>query len=277
MKSMVTLFILFFFLEKKLETRKRRRSGKEKKILIEQTSMKAQKRINKWRTPDDPMMPLTAGKARKAMIIRCWQRAMHVSSSTVLVQNEQNPGKQAKRAKSNPDDESKHSISIKEVRAECKSLMIAPRRNEIKCPCCKMRFSSPENCKRHYYGIPSGADMKKVDSIVARGCCLEHLEENRCRLIGRALEEEVKGISQQIGELICSRAKKNIEEGQQLSWREVLNCLNQVVAQSQQLMEGKCDVATIRPDKSQLPIALNKSVMDVVYSRLVDRYANIPR
>lgn len=265
------------FVEKKLQTRKRRRSGKERKILIEQTSMKAKKRINKWINPDDPMNSLSAGKARRAMIIRCWQRAMHVASSTVLVQNEQNPEKQAKRAKNNPDDESKHSCSVKEVRAECKSLMIAPRQNNIKCPCCKMRFSSPEKCQRHYYGIPSSADMKKDDSIIAQGCCLEHLEENRCRLIGRALQQEVKGISQQIGELICSRAKKIIEEGQQLSWREVLNCLNQVVAQSQPIMEGKCDVTTIQPDKSQLPIALNKSVMDAVYSRLVDRYANIPR
>mmetsp|Transcript_19392 Transcript_19392/g.28722 ORF Transcript_19392/g.28722 Transcript_19392/m.28722 type:complete len:398 (-) Transcript_19392:2157-3350(-) len=224
----------------------------------------------------EPMAPLSTEEVPKAILVRCWQRAVHAASSTVIVETEKLEEKEAAR-RNRLDGVKKRRCSSENIKAECRYLKISLPENEKICPSCKMVFLSPEECARHYYGIPSNSGSSKLDNVVMRGCCLELLEEQRRYFIGKSLEREVTATIKQIGQLIWTSADTKMREGQYLSWCDVVNNLHTIVAQSEPLEEGKCNITKIQPNETQLPIALNASVMDVVRSRLVDRYANIPR
>lgn len=195
----------------------------------------------------------------RALLSHCWQRAVHAVATTVPLS----------AVKESRYDVAKQPLDFSSEKAimKCAALRLSfPKEDEQQvCPSCEVVFDEREQLHRHYYGAPN-----------QRGCCWRLIDRKHHELLDEALQADVKATMGQLFELLGKQVYQRGSPNKALTWKEVMGILSSVVAQSKRGVGENPVVETLQPDGEQ-PISLNPLVIEAVYRRLVDRYADIPR
>ena len=251
----------------------------------------------------------------RALIEKCWERAIHIASNALVVPVTAAPANTATAGNMNDTNVSKISSSIEpfdintplsqdECREKCKSLGVdldslrskgdaSEGLSDTTCPRCTRSFPTTEELIDHFYGTTQ-----------TTGCCRALIRPRHLQLIRNLLQKYAENQTDQLGALLVNGSKQ-MEQKQRgpFGWRDVRqNMMHAVensaliptgnhsshphtntrhpVQQSMQLslgMTGENDEEdATNATTTALPLMLNPMILEAVNRRLIDRYADVP-
>jgi hypothetical protein len=208
---------------------------------------------------DTTVCDVSAEDAPKALLNHCWQRAVHLASTPIYINdvNERPKGDESEA------DTCEAKYSVTKAKLRCETLNLGVPDDSRTCPSCSVEFDSNERLRKHYFGASN-----------QRGCCWRRIEETSHELINQALQAEVKAATKQVCQILAKHVFRDGQTQQEpLNWVAVVSILSSIVVQQS---KGEA-TDTIQSDSTHLPISLNPQVMEAVYRRLLDRYSALPK
>lgn len=209
----------------------------------------------------------------RALLNRCWQRAMHAASNPIRM-DDQDVKLSASDTLLNTNKETPpEGFSPDRAMAKCNALGIGlspipdddDDSSQIRmCPSCNITaFETDEQLYRHYYGM-----------LNQRGCCWRYIEDREHDLIRQALQGEMKMTIQNIGQSIRDHSAV---EGP-LDWKGVLSAIQNAVAARDLTRHTTTGLASSASDSSEPPPSVvDASLLELLQDRLLDRYADVHR
>jgi len=224
--------------------------------------------------------PTYSEDAPRTLLLRCWERAMHAAASTIVVGGEQQqrspgvtppqpvrtpalametcqrmqiqPFHQLETENNKDDDESKQSNDL------------------LACCSCGIERSSRESLEEHFFG-----------NATTNGCCWQLVEQKQRAWVAEILQAETVNQTQQLVRTILSESLERPATNRLLDCFDVLKMVTEKyepnkVLRNQPVCSNVVDV-TLEILFNEPPLHINLSVINAVCSRLVDRYAEVPR
>ncbi|KAL3941658.1 MAG: hypothetical protein SGBAC_004033 [Bacillariaceae sp.] len=253
---------------------------------------------------DTTAVGLHESQAPKALLLRCWERAVHASScttSTPKLNTESAtaaPFSAPPTPSSNLDAKSLYNIvqeqaarSKEESRKKMKSLGMgnyfknAVRLFKLSCPVCSRQFDDRVEMEGCFFG---GTEANGASETGFRGCCWSLIKDKQFSKIQSVLETHVQ--TQVTGALSCimKQAERKVpnesarDEMRLFNWYDVLKFVEESLSSSQTFTDVKTEkgvtsaLETLEVRTNSTPIFLNPAVLEAVRNRLIDRYADVP-
>jgi hypothetical protein len=228
-------------------------------------------------------------QVHEAMLLLCWERAMHAASTTFT----------HSQTKSLPVPPESAMVTRDAALEACDEYMIAIpfsacgddkinealdgvdnyKGNDTHCPICKIEVSNREKLEHHFLGTDT-----------TPGCCWIEVDRRRRSLVFSMLKSELQNQVDQIMHLVLlhdSPRKMELakEEGRpQQDCFDVLRILETTLTKSSSTVVQNSThekpmqhLETLRYQPDKPPLVLNWAILDAFRSRIVDRYAKIPR
>jgi hypothetical protein len=236
--------------------------------------------------PDERCDDISPSEASRAMLLHCWERAVHAASSSVIVVPFETESHPHYTEPSISDCDSPPKLSRDDAVKMCEKLQIhdispihilsqADCDTVMECSSCRTVFLSEYKLHDHFWGTPS---------LV--GCCWKYIERQRQRRIADILDSDVCAVFHQLISLVM-RDLSPIESGDTrattlLDCFDVWRLLQKQLAISRTIAidgaESSEDVyETVEVERFQPPLPINAAVLESVLLRLVDRYGRVPR
>jgi hypothetical protein len=224
---------------------------------------------------------ITKEDGSRALLNRCWQRAMHAASNQIMMDTQEDEKLPARDTNLNPNEDTQpEDYSPDRAIAKCKALglRLSLRPNDDKdeghspqiriCLSCNITaFETNEQVHRHYYGMPN-----------QRGCCWRLIVDREHDLIRRALQGEMKMVIQYVGRSIRAHASRRMTAESPLDWKEVLAALQNAVAARGSTRQPTFLVGSVSESSVPTPPnVVDASLMERLQDRLLDRYADVHR
>lgn len=208
---------------------------------------------------DTTVCDVSADDAPKALLNHCWQRAVHLASNPIDI----NDGNDQPNGDESDADTCGERYSTTKAMLRCEALNLGVSDDSVTCPSCDIDFVSNHQLRKHYFGASN-----------QRGCCWRRIDEKSHELISQALQAEVKAATKQVCQILAKNVFRDGQTQQEpLNWVAVVSILSSTVVQQS---KGEA-TDTILSDSAHLPISLNAQVMEAVYRRLLDRYSSLPK
>ncbi|CAB9506734.1 expressed unknown protein [Seminavis robusta] len=207
--------------------------------------------------PDTVRCTVDRNHVPRALLLRCWQRAVDIASQSTLVQptgsSTNNHDVQFHTTDTTTDATRRMQLQ-KSAQQRCIELTIekypwgAPREPPYQCRLCTAEFESMDALKKHFYG-----------SDHVRGCSWSEIHAKQRQMISDVLVQEIDGQAQALVQLVMNKAlerkltmiddkagneaPKRQKKGDQqpqpkqpelFNWKDVLGFLNEVMATSQE-------------------------------------------
>jgi hypothetical protein len=248
-------------------------------------SVDSRRPLNYDLDPDDRSDDISPNEALRAMLLHCWERAVHAASSSILVE----PFKMEYQ----PNDRPRIMRSRDDALKMCEKLQLhyQSRMDAVnvdadqhsrgtnallsRCSSCRTAFLSESQLQDHFWGNPS-----------IEGCCWKYIEHQRQQKVADTLTSEVRALLQQLLCLVM-RDLSPIESGDSrastlLDGFDVWRLLQNQLALSRTVTDGSDDsrenvYETLEVERFQPPLPINAAVLESVLLRLVDRYGHVPR
>lgn len=211
----------------------------------------------------------------RAMLARCWERAVHAASMSV----EQEEEADAVSVSSSPTPDETPPIDAIHIDysygnsvRKCRNLNIHLKTAAVNqlCPQCGIVFSSKDDLSRHFFGN---------DNHFQRGCCWSLIRTTQYRLLSEIMQQEVTEVAD--GVIKCALLSvENTDQREKQETRDWLDIMSK--------LESTCSNASVQEDSANTmqdtvlyeprrgPIALNSHVLHNTRLRLIDRYADLP-
>ena len=233
----------------------------------------------------------------RAMLVRCWERAVHAAASTVYCDNENGrreahpstvqassstsvgePRGESIQAEARRSDgqsaisnNTKYSSESAERKCQDLNIRLASGDGDRACPTCGIEFDSDEDLRKHFFGRAN-----------QRGCCWTKIRMEQYNLLDQVLQKEVAGCAEGLIRIamanIDSRRAETGEDSMATSdWQDIMRFLESVHASSH-VHEACSDptIATLRHASKMLPLVLNFRTLQSLSSRLIERYTDMP-
>ena len=244
-------------------------------------------------------------ESSRALLLHCWERAVHAASATMFVDPFEMDSHQQHAAgvRFNNELHGQPTRSRDEAIRVCENLHVhyTSRKEPVnvasdqqsgdvngmqshsvivtpmECSSCCALFSSEEDLQAHFWGTQC-----------AEGCCWRSIECHRGSMVAELLDSEILALVQQLLFLVMKDLGDNpaeIDDAQTSSlldgfaiWRILKNQLDG----SRRIADGSVDshdlaCGTLEVDAFQPPLPINSAVLESVLFRLVDRYGRVPR
>lgn len=253
----------------------------------------------------DISLTVASDEVPRALLLRCWERAVHAASCTAYAPVETtmdsngigNFGFDSAGQTSNtsllnaaasvPTYKSDHdaaSKSLSATKAKCNLLGVTKLKSRsLSCPKCTRAFGKVEALKQHYYGGDSG-----------KGCCWWEIVEKQKLVIEKVLEKHVKTQTDLLMGAIMNSAKSKIPDEPSakrrrlLNWHDILKFMESMVESSNPVPNNNSEtflrkpgahpaLETLQIKENASPLVLNPSILEAARRRLLDRYADVPR
>lgn len=220
--------------------------------------------------------------ATRALLLRCWERAMTAASSTVGIGHRK---RHLTRRKACPEmDWAPPDMTRAGAQDKCRAMGIELPQDDdngiVACPCCSIEFESKEKLKDHFYGD---------DSVEGGGCCWLEIRKRQQAMIERILEAEV---GNQVENLISlffegQQAAVETDDAKPRDWEFVLATLKRKIPDFIHTkilggFKGKrpknseaCQ--TVLVDKERPPLVFNAQVYRMAENKVLQRYAKVPK
>jgi len=226
---------------------------------------------------DQKVFTLDQKIAPRFLVMRCWERAMHAASSTMVVQDETE--NEVEPTESDNTGVAEFQSSNDKAREKCRRLKIKLQRNSPwNCPVCQLSFDSKKWLEEHFYGREN-----------YRGCCWTLIQEKQRQLIDQTLQNEVKTQAERLVRWVLSQSQNKDRpeaiDGRQglFDWQHVLETMEHALSSSQFQLASGMEVSTgyfdetVELEKEKPPAVINKQLLHAVTRRLIDRYAKVPK
>lgn len=195
----------------------------------------------------------TVGQAQvpRAMLLRCWERAVHSAASTVPVPALK-PSEPSEAQSSTTDHQREVEMHSHERAVQkCKELNLSLEDEDTTtCPCCGIEFDSDVDLKAHFYGRTNQQ----------RGCCWTTIRHKQYELLDQLLQNQVTECAliliHTILTFIDDRQRQEESNVAVHSWKHVVDAL-----------ETKWD----SPASGR-----ECEILESLRMRLVERYASTP-
>ncbi len=251
----------------------------------------------------------------RALIEKCWERAVHIASNALVVPVDKNSKtigevSNARGSSSSVPFGNGIPLSRESCREKCKSLGIdiesirkechpSETISDTTCPRCTRSFSTTDSLLNHYYGTDG-----------TFGCCGALIRPRHLDLIRSLLQNYLESQIDQLGAIsvahhrvhgqTASKKGKEKQPKQILNWKDVHRCMEHAVENSTPIptedASNHLDTDTRHPVQQSMnvtsgasveeeneisfspapPLMLNSMVVDAVHRRLIDRYADLP-
>lgn len=225
----------------------------------------------------------------RAMLLRCWQRAVDAASGSTLQQQNPSPAMNAKfKFLKNPASKQQRQ---KKAKHRCIDLnvdlfpgMIPPSQPPFQCQHCGNDFETKEKLRSHFHG------SKKV-----RGCCWNLIHAKQRALILATLERDVTNQADALVNMVITEIRRRheteefncedevamIEARQPMKWNGILDMCKDALASARGIgieTPGQREVTkTLVVHDNLSPLVLNQQVLEAASYRIIDRYANLPK
>jgi hypothetical protein len=202
----------------------------------------------------------------RAMLVRCWERAVHAAGSTI---HSDGVIRQEDESIVQPDTTS--SYSYDNAVKKCQDLNIHFAAHAQACPTCGSYFDSSEDLRLHFFGSQR------------RGCCWTKIRMTQYELLNQVLRKEVADCANGLVRMIMPTiGNRQIEGGEGSlpvrSWKHVIHVLESTYASAHaHQASSEPTVEKMRHEPRMTPLAFNSKVLESVTMRLAERYANMPR
>jgi hypothetical protein len=238
---------------------------------------------------------LSRSEAPHALILHCWERAVHAAASTtVMVVPQGSPGSlvplKGVTMTSQQQRTGNRSRDIAQV--VCRSLGIVLTPNEFNiCPSCGVACITVDQLGDHFFG--------RNDEKDGRGCCWRQIEDERRKLLARVLQSELNGQIDQLIHLILegsSEAKRKLDHASKsnnssraaFDWQHILRIVEDKLRKSRKVrLSGAAEKIdreneshmqdTLEVEGGKSPLIINQALLQAVRNRLIERYAKVPR
>lgn len=247
----------------------------------------------------------------RALLLRCWERAVHAASCVTHVPKVPN---EAPPYASNPSpssgkisrslyeaEQDSIALTMKATRAKCMSLGFRlgslPHEN-FTCPVCSAKLDNTAQLESHFYGGRQeklGSDQRQVEksqieSIPVRGCCWAVIKEEHLSLINSALQKHIQTQAELLLGTIMAKAKEMVPDTRSaktsrlMNWHDILAFVGSALESSKRSSIGDEETKARNPVLEGLetksttgPVFLNPAILEVVRERLISRYADVAR
>jgi hypothetical protein len=193
---------------------------------------------NKTLQSSDISVPLTS--VPRAILERCWERAVHVASNTMAVtmpvaepmsfdvvdlstdatidhdvsevQRHQTLRGQEQQPHATPPPPHQEQPTVVFYRNErkCRSLGIALESHQLsECPRCTRTFQTPSQLKRHYYGELVSESGARNNNEQDQACCLPFIRTRALEVMDELLQQHVQSQTDQILRIVLSNVATN--------------------------------------------------------------------
>lgn len=223
---------------------------------------------------DKTMCTISLEDVPRAMLARCWERAVHAASMGIECSDRIEEDDEEVVSVSSPSTSNVIHIDYSYDNAvrKCRNLNIHLETTGVRqsCPQCGIVFSSKDDLRRHFFGN---------DNHFQRGCCWALVRSTQYRLLGEMLQQEVTEAADGLIKSAISSADYTDQREKQETrdWLDVLSKL-----------ESTCSNALVREDSASTlqdtvlcepqrgPITLNSYLLQNTKLRLMGRYADLP-
>jgi hypothetical protein len=138
------------------------------------------------------------------------------------------------------------------------------------CSSCGIQRTTKESLENHFYG-----------TLSTMGCCWRVVEQKERDSIARILEQEARSQTQQLLRTILMDVLMQNDNSTKLGAFDILKMVTDKLRVSKRLRSAPPlhDEAreTLEVSLNEPPLHINQFVLDSLRSRLVDRYAEVPR
>jgi hypothetical protein len=139
-----------------------------------------------------------------------------------------------------------------------------------------LKFETQEKLDPHFYGIGN-----------QQGCCWRVIHKKQREKLDAVLQESIKCHTQDILELVMSKAKdksppKGAKRARLINWYDILQYMETEYRQAKRIKGSPkrdhpvLETMEIIHSPNRSPVVLNKMVLDALRRRLIDRYADVP-
>jgi hypothetical protein len=258
--------------------------------------------------PSQSSCSVSKGQAMRAMLLQCWERAVHAAATTVEVVVSPLPhGAQERLQPPRTTEEPRtreHAIATwQRLRMKVPSWQLVNSDNDtsapdhdssqvndttIKCSVCDVPFSSVEKWQDHFFG-----------TATIQGCCWVPIAHQRRNLLAQVLDSEVRTQLQQLLRVVLmdslvgtgcddTQGTTRANPPPLLDCFDVLRILENRLAASRSVVSTThltannccCKPAVSETTEVQMdepPLPINAAMLEAVRVRLADRYARVPR
>lgn len=253
---------------------------------------------------DTTIVGLHETQVPRALLLRCWERAVHASSCTTSAPKYDVEATQVLAAtrgsqtpSSNLDAKSLYNIvqeqaarSKKKSMEKMKSLGMANyfkravRVYKLSCPVCSRQFDDRLQLESCFFG---GVEANESETGF-RGCCWSLIKEKQYSKIQCALETHVRTLVTGVLDCIMKKAQERVEDRagsdqmRLFNWYDVLKFADEFLTSSKTINDVKREkgitsaLETLEVRPKSTPIFLNPAVLEAARNRLTDRYADVP-
>lgn len=216
-------------------------------------------------------------EAPRAMLARCWERAVHAVSMSIGCK--EGTGEEAELDSPQPvssntaspiDVNSKYSSDNAARKCQDLNIHIKASTAEKSCPQCGIVYDSDEDFRKHFFGREDHSQ---------RGCCWAKIRTTQYQLLDQVLQQEVTESAEGLIKTVFSSLDNTDPREEQVAhdWQDVLSSLESGYGSAnvrEDSAHGMQDTMLLEPNKG--PVALNAHVLQNTKLRLIDRYVDLP-
>jgi hypothetical protein len=252
---------------------------------------------------------LTDNQVPRALLLRCWERAVHAASCTMHapkignteiankdLTTENDWRKQAKSSLATLSSQRLPTKTCSRYTAEQQETAQSSKATKAKmtylgftnthcddnvCPRCSATFDNHLQLQKHFYG---------GDNV--RGCCWGLINEKQLSLIDNVLQRHIITQAELIVSSIVSEAKERVhqckEDGKSkellrlFNWHDILKFMESDLQSSKCVptdadpIEGNHPIIEcLETKEGESPMVFNPGILEAVRRRLIDRYADV--
>jgi len=235
----------------------------------------------------------------RAMLLRCWQRAVDAATTSTL--QPQTKSLFADDKVSFRDLENVTAFQQEQIPASqrCYNLTVdmfpkvTPIKPPYRCRNCGNSFEERDKLREHFHGNNG-----------VRGCCWSLIYEKQRKIIADLLQKEVSGQADSLLHLVFSEISKQRLEHQNdnknddtveqapagtnvigppdlINWEKLLELLENQMKSAHDTnalsIQGREITKSLAVHKELAPLVLNKQVLEAASERILDRYVDVPK
>ena len=213
----------------------------------------------------------------RAMLVRCWERAVHAASALIDYDGELREEETGVADEMSLEDQTTYSVDNAAKKCQDLNIRIRPGNRQQACPACGIMFESHEDLRQHFFGR----------SNQQCGCCWTKIRKAQYKLLDQMLQREVTGCADGLIQIVMSfldkssgRTEASNGSPPTQSWKDVLLVLESTCNSAHfqvHLADHTGTSETIKYEQRRGYITLNPHLIRNAKLRLIERYANIPR
>jgi hypothetical protein len=236
---------------------------------------------------DQGKYSISKEEAPRALLLKCWERAVHAASCVAAVTEQQVAATNKNTNQSDSatgtgskDDSVRYSAAAANEKVQQLQLVNPSATAPFLCPRCQIDCDTSFQLKDHYFGLENH-----------RGCCWPLIEHAERALLGRVLEADLKAQTNSFLHLVLNKlkqpalpkgAKKSKDPKKIFDWQDVTQLLEQSLAGSIQQTPVTVNAdhvlqQTLLVDMEKPPVMINERTVDAITSRINGRYAKVPK